>query len=59
MIPRYTCPTCGNDFAVWHLRLDTSPLELCENCIRDFSQPNSHVSVFVLNRRRKTVKHGR
>lgn len=52
MIMKYTCPTCGYDAAIWHLRLDTSLLELCENCIQDFCNAKSHVSVFELN------KHG-
>lgn len=59
MIARYTCPTCGYEFAVWHLRLDTSPLEMCENCIRDFIKSDSHVIGFALNRCRKALKHER
>lgn len=47
----YTCPTCGYEFAVWHLNLDTSRLEMCENCVRKFMSRDSHVSGFVLNRR--------
>ena len=51
MIIKYACPTCGYDSATWHLRLDTSLLELCENYIQDFSNPNSHISGFTLNKR--------
>ena len=51
MIVKYTCATCGYDSAVWHLRLDESRLELCENCVRNFSKPDSHISGFTLNKR--------
>ena len=49
MITRYVCPTCGYDKAVWHIRLNLSRLDLCENCYSRFKTPSNHVSMFVLN----------
>ena len=49
MIARYVCPTCGYDKAVWHIRLNLSRLDLCENCYSRFKTPSNHVSMFVLN----------
>lgn len=57
MITHYTCPTCGYDRAVWHLRLNNSAVSLCENCLHKYSNRYSHVSGFVMNNsfRRKQV----
>ena len=49
----YTCPTCGYDKAVWHVRLNTSSLSLCENCLPKFSNRNSRISSFRLERRQR------
>ena len=48
-IKEYVCPTCGYDKAVWHVKLNTSSLSLCENCLPEFSNRNSRVSSFRLN----------
>lgn len=57
MIARYICPTCGYEFAVWHLRLNTCEKNLYENCISRYITMNSHVEGFVLNRvRGRAVK---
>lgn len=49
MITRYVCPTCGYDKAVWHIRLNLSRLDLCENCYSRFQTPSNHISSFSLN----------
>ena len=58
MITHYTCPTCGYDNAVWHLRLNNSAVSLCENCLPKFTNRHSRISGFVLNNSilRKKVK---
>ena len=53
MIKTHTCPTCGYE-AVWVLRISTSNLTLCENCLPKFSNKYSHVYSFRL---RKEVHH--
>lgn len=45
-IPHYVCPTCGYEKAVWHLSLNTTPKNLCENCFSDFTAAGSHINSF-------------
>ena len=45
----YTCPTCGYKKAVWHVRVNTSSLSLCENCLPEYSNRYSRISSFYLN----------
>ena len=52
MVKPYTCPTCGNDSAVWHLRISTSSLTLCEKCYGDFCNRYSRINSFSLNEER-------
>ena len=51
-IKEYTCPTCGYEKAVWHVRLSTSSLSLCERCLPEMSNRYSQISSFYLNGRR-------
>lgn len=55
MTRKHTCPTCGYE-AVWMLRISTSNLTLCENCLPEFSNRHSHVYSFRL---RKETRHAR
>ena len=52
-IKEYTCPTCGYEKAVWHVRLNTSSLSLCERCLPEMSNRYSRISSFYLNGRRQ------
>ena len=57
MITPYTCSNCGNERAVWHIKLNTSMLEHCESCVAGAMNRYSHVLSFRLNRsRRKNVQ---
>ena len=57
MIKPYTCSNCGNELAVWHIKLNTSMLEHCEHCVAGAMNRYSHVLSFRLNRsRRKNVQ---
>lgn len=49
MIKTYQCPTCGYAHAVWKLRVNTSALTLCENCLPMFSNKYSRINSFKLN----------
>ena len=57
MITPYVCSYCGNERAVWHIKLNTSMLEHCESCVVGAMNRYSHVLSFRLNRsRRKNVQ---
>ena len=51
MITPYVCSNCGNERAVWHIKLTTSMLEHCESCVAGAMNRYSHVLSFRLNRR--------
>ncbi|MBR1437330.1 MAG: helix-turn-helix transcriptional regulator [Synergistaceae bacterium] len=53
MIVQYKCPTCGYDHAVWHISLDISRLNLCENCLPRFMNPNARINGYELNRQKR------
>ena len=63
MTRKHTCSTCGYEDAVWMLRISTSNLTLCENCLPEFSNRYSHVYSFRLRKETHrethslTVKH--
>ena len=54
MTRKHTCPTCGYDEAVWMLRISTSNLTLCENCLPEFSNKYSHV--YSLRLRKESIR---
>ena len=58
MITPYVCSYCGNERAVWHIRLNTSVLEHCESCVAGAMDRYSHVLIFRLNRRMDAKVHG-
>ena len=47
---KYKCPTCGYEEARWHIWITTSPQALCEQCLPDFTTPNSHIEGYFLER---------
>lgn len=59
MITPYVCSYCGNERAVWHIKLNTSMLEHCESCVAGAMNRYSHVLSFRLNRRQDAKVHGR
>lgn len=52
MVSKY--PTCGYKEARWMLRISTSNLTLCENCLPQFYNKYSHICSFRL---RKEERH--
>ena len=59
MTKKHTCSTCGYEDAVWILRISTSSLTLCENCLPEFSNRYSHVYSFRLRKEARRETHSR
>ena len=53
MIREYKCPTCGYEQAVWHVRINTVHMTLCENCYNRFCNKHSRIYSFNLNHKRR------
>lgn len=57
MIKKHVCPTCGYEEAVWMLRISTSNLTLCENCLPQFFNKYSHIRSFRLRKEERREVH--
>ena len=57
MTRKHTCSTCGYEDAVWMLRISTSNLTLCENCLSQFYNKYSHIHSFRLRKEERHEVH--
>ena len=52
-INTYTCSACGYHSAIWHIRLNNSLRDYCENCATKHMDRFSHIIRFVMNEKRR------